>query len=409
VIGESTEPGSTFKLASLMVAMEDGYIDLDDTVNIGNGTTTFYNAVMRDSHHEGPSRITVQETFEKSSNVGVSKLIVKYYQKNPKKFVDRLCKMNLNTSLGLDIPGEGKPLIKNPKDKDWSGTTLPWMSIGYEERLTPIQMLTFYNAVANNGRMVKPAFVREIRKRGSTEKAFKPTVINESICSMETINKAKKMLEGVVERGTGSVLKQASYSVAGKTGTAQISNAKYGYKSKEKISYQASFVGYFPADKPKYTCIVVVNAPSNGVYYGGSVACPIFREVADKVYSTSLDMHKELKKDTARSIQRMPYVKGGYAKDLSDVASIVNIPFDSSKSAEWTSTVTGKNKVSAQPRKINDTQIPNVMGMSVNDALYILENKGLNVKLTGKGLVTKQFPEPGTKLVKGTLITLELI
>jgi cell division protein FtsI (penicillin-binding protein 3) len=283
------------------------------------------------------------------------------------------------------------------------------MSIGYEERLTPIQILTFYNAVANNGRMVKPAFVREIRKRGSTEKAFQPTVINEAICSMETIAKAKKMLEGVVERGTGSVLKQASYSVAGKTGTAQISNAKYGYKSKEKISYQASFVGYFPADKPKYTCIVVVNAPSNGVYYGGSVACPIFREVADKVYSTSLDMHKELIADTARASQRMPYVKGGYVKDASEVANQVKIRFDSSKATEWGTTITAKNKITAQPRKVNDTQVPNVIGMSVNDALYILENKGLNVKLSGKGLVTKQIPEPGAKLVKGTMVTLELI
>ena len=207
--------------------------------------------------------------------------------------------MNLNEPLSIDIAGEGQPIVKKPKDKDWSGTTLPWMSIGYEVRQTPLQILTFYNAVANNGKMMKPMFIKEIRRRGKVIKSFRPVTINESICSQSTIKKAKILLEGVIQNGTGTNLSNDTYRIAGKTGTVQIANRNYGYKYDGKYSYQASFVGFFPAENPKYSCIVVVNAPSNDVYYGNLVAGPIFKEIADKVYASTLEIHHNLADDTA--------------------------------------------------------------------------------------------------------------
>ena len=293
-VGESTEPGSTFKLPSLMAAIEDGVIDTGDVVDTGNGTVKFYNKIIRDTKEEGYGKLTVKQVFEKSSNVGTSKLIYEHFKDNPKEFVNRLYAMKLNEKLNLQIKGEGEPLIRYPGDKLWSGLSLPMMSHGYEVQLTPLQILTFYNAVANDGRMMRPRFVTEIRRNGNVIRSFGPEVIINSIASRSTIRKAKKMLEGVVEHGTATNLKDADYKIAGKTGTAQIAKEKYGYRSGSRISYQASFVGYFPAENPLYSCIVVVNAPSNSVYYGNLVAGPVFKEISDKVYSTSFfrDYHK---------------------------------------------------------------------------------------------------------------------
>ena len=210
---------------------------------------------MRDSHKGGYGVISIKESFIKSSNVAISKEINRVYKANPQEFVNRLYKMNLNKALGVEIAGEGKPFIKNTDNNSWSGVTIPWMSIGYEVQMTPLQILTFYNAVANDGKMVKPKFVQSIKKSGKLIKEFDTQVINNSICSKETIKKVKEMLEGVVEEGTARNLKNSVYKIAGKTGTAQIANEKYGYKYKSKVSYQASFVGYFPAETPKYTCM----------------------------------------------------------------------------------------------------------------------------------------------------------
>jgi len=292
-IAERTEPGSTFKLASLMVALEDGYINLDDTVDTGNGVVYYYDHPVRDTREGGYGKLSVQQVFEVSSNVGVSKIITQYYAKNEERFVNRLKRMSLTEPLGVEIKGERAPYFKYPGDTLWSGISLPQMSYGYEVEQTPLQILTFYNAVANKGKMMKPRFVKGIADHGKIIKEFDPEVINPSICSRSTIQKAKKMLEGVVENGTAQNLKNTNYKIAGKTGTAQIANQKYGYKYQSHISYQASFVGYFPADKPKYSCIVVVNAPSSGVYYGNLVAGQVFKEIADKVYSTSIDLHHD--------------------------------------------------------------------------------------------------------------------
>src|SRR5690606_6928859 len=320
-VGAATEPGSTFKLPALMAAFEDGYLDLDDMVDTEDGTTKFYDAVMRDSHKGGYGKISIKESFVKSSNVAISKEINRVYSKDPQKFIDRLNKMYVNKKLGIELAGEGTPYIKNTDDKSWSGITLPWMSIGYEVELTPLNILTFYNTVANNGKMVKPKFVREIRHRGQLVRKIETEVLNPSVCSEKTIKMAKEMLEGVVEEGTAKNLKNEVYKIAGKTGTAQIANKKLGYKYKNdlKVSHQASFVGYFPADNPKYTCIVVVNAPSKGVYYGNLVAGPIFKEVADKVYATSIEIHKEIHKKENQAKSRIPYAKDGYYPDLKRV------------------------------------------------------------------------------------------
>jgi len=282
-VGESSEPGSTFKLPSLMAALEDGVIDTSDLVDTGNGTVKFYDKIIKDTKAHGI--ITVKQVFEESSNVGTSKLIYEHYKDRPKDFVNRLYAMRLNKPLDLQIKGEGEPLIRYPGDKLWSGVSLPMMSHGYEVQLTPLQILTFYNAVANDGKMVRPLFVTAIMRNGNIIKSYDPEVIINSIASRSTIRKAKKMMEGVVERGTATNLKNPNYKIAGKTGTAQIARNKYGYKNNDRVSYQASFVGYFPAENPLYSCIVVVNAPSNGVYFGNVVAGTVFKEISDKVYA----------------------------------------------------------------------------------------------------------------------------
>ncbi len=408
VIGESTDPGSTFKLASVMAAMEDGYTDVDEMVDTEDGDVIFYDHHIRDSHEGGYGKLTLQEVFEKSSNVGIAKVIFKYYQKNPQKFIDRLYKMGLNTPLNLDITGEGLPYIKNTKDKTWSPVTLPVMATGYESRMTPLQMLTFYNAVANDGKMVKPIFVKEIRKRGQLVKTFHTSVINPSICSKETIRKAQKMLEGVVERGTATNLRTADYKIAAKTGTAQIYNKAYGYKYQGKVSYQASLVGYFPAANPKYTCIVVVNAPTQKVYYGNDVAGPVFREIADKVYATSTEIHKELQSDTSSKL-KTPLAKAATKNDLDITAKKLSVKSrDYSGNAEWVTAASDNTGLQLAKRKTTKNGLPNVLGMGLKDALYLLENSGASVRINGKGTVVKQVPEAGSKIAKGTQVYIEL-
>jgi len=408
-IGESTEPGSVFKLASLIAAFEDGYIELGDLVDTENGSTKYYDRTMRDSHSKGFGVISVQRAFEVSSNVGISKIIYKYYANKPKQFVDRICNMGLNKKLGIEIAGEANPIIKNTEDPTWSGTTLPWMSIGYEVKLTPLQILTFYNAVANNGVMVKPKFVKEITKRGAVIKENKTIVLNNSICSKSTLEKVKKMLEGVVEEGTAENLKNTTYKIAGKTGTAQIADEKYGYKIKSKVSHQASFVGYFPADNPKYSCIVVVNAPSQNVYYGNLVAGPIFKEVADKVYANSIDIHHEINEQPNLAQSRIPYSKNGYSNDLLSIYKTLNMKVENPKNiSEWIKTSTNNDAVSIYNEKIPPIYVPNVVGMGVRDAVYILENEGFEVQINGEGTVKKQSILPGEKIEKGQKIILEL-
>ncbi len=374
-VGESTEPGSTFKLMSMIAAMEDGIVDLHDTINTGDGTVRYYDKIIRDHEEEGLGKITAREVFEHSSNVGTAKIISEGYKDNPRRYVDRLYSMQIDKPLGLQIQGEGKPVIRYPGDKLWSGISLPMMSHGYEVLMTPLQILTFYNAVANDGKMVKPRFVKEVRDGNWTVKSFETEVITNAICSRSTINKAQSLLEGVVENGTAKNLKNSNYKIAGKTGTAQIANAKHGYRSGARISYQASFVGYFPADDPLYSCIVVVNAPSNWVYYGNVVSGPVFKEIADKVYATSF--YRDLRALNPDNEDKVKF------REAADIVSKDDLT--------W-----------------SEGLMPNVVGMGLRDAMFMLENSGLRVNYSGRGKVARQSPQPGVRIKRGATVAIEL-
>ncbi len=408
-IAERTEPGSTFKLASLMVALEDGYIDLSDSIDTGNGVIRYYDHDVKDTRQGGHGKITVQKVFEVSSNVGVSKIVTQYYTGNEDRFVNRLKRMSLTEKVGVEIKGERKPYIKFPTDTLWSGISLPQMSYGYEIEQTPLQILTFYNAVANNGRMMKPRFVKAIADHGKVVKEFKTEVINPTICSKSTIKKARLMLEGVVANGTATNLRNLNYKIAGKTGTAQIANQKYGYKYQSKKSYQATFVGYFPADNPKYSCIVVVNAPSSGVYYGNLVAGQVFKEIADKVYSTSIDLQQDSYL-VENANKEAPYSRNGSKKDLVSALDQLNIHhLDLGANSDWISTHKKDTVIEFNNRYVKNSMVPNVKGMGAKDALYILENIGLNVVLKGRGSVGRQSIQSDTPFRKGDRIVLNLI
>jgi cell division protein FtsI (penicillin-binding protein 3) len=318
--------------------------------------------------------------------------------------------MGLGRPLGVEIAGEGEPKIKDPSDPTWSGTTLPWMSIGYETLMTPLQLLTFYNAVANDGKMVKPAFVEDLRRNGKVLKTFEPVVINSSIASHETLRKARLMLETVVSaEGTASNLRFGAYSIAGKTGTAQIANAQYGYKFQEAVSYQASFVGYFPADKPEYTCIVVVNGPSNNVYYGNQVAGPVFKEIADKVFAGRLDLHDLNEQEPALLAVKIPVSKSGQREDLDFIFNEFNVPVnDEANGYAWVTTHTGTDTVTVERRTIPADRVPNVVGMGLRDGLFLLEKAGLDVRVKGKGMISKQSIAPGMNLSSYESIEIEL-
>ena len=413
-IGESTEPGSTFKLPALIAALEDGYVDMGDIIDCGDGSKQYYDRTMYDSNHDdgGWGKITVQRILEVSSNIGMAEIITKSYSENPQQFIDHLAKMNLRDKLGIEIEGEGKPYIKNTSEDTWSGISLAWMAHGYELQVTPLQILAFYNAVANGGRMVKPKFVEKITKGRKVVKEIQTEVLNPRICSKETIEKVQSALEGVVSNGTASNLRNADYKIAGKTGTAQIANNRGGvnaYKDKSKVSHQASFVGYFPADNPQYSCIVVINAPSRNVYYGNLVAGPIFKEVADKVYANSLEMHEELEQQKFFANSAIPYSKHGYKDNIEQVFSALDIPVKSSAGDEnWVVTSTQSKGVQLAPRAIRENLVPNVVGMGLRDAIYLLENQGLRVKISGAGVVKSQSLTAGERIQQGQQIQIEL-
>ncbi len=418
-IGYPTEPGSTFKLASLLAVIDEYGVNLDEIVNVGNGECTYYNKTVKDAHAPESPTLSVQRVFETSSNVGVTKLITKYYSKNPQQFSNKLGSFHLNEKLGLSIPGEGVPRIPQPRTKNWSGITLPQLSYGYESLITPLQTLTLYNAVANDGRMVKPRFVKEIKRKGVSVKKFETEVLIEQFVKKETIAKAKTMLVGVVENGSAKGLNITAFKVGGKTGTAQIARAGHkkgsgrtAYGDVGERIYQASFVGYFPAENPLYTCIVVINSPSNGVYYGSAVAGPVFKEIAEKVYSSSLNCITPINngKDL---ITKIPEVITGRGQEIGEVAKNLSIPAtnyntenflirDKRDSLKWNFSALN---IESQLKK---GIMPNLSGLSAKDALFLLENNGVYVRIQGFGSVKKQSIEAGQKFNKGNKITLFL-
>lgn len=413
-IGYATEPGSTFKLASYLAVMDEFDVSLEEKINVGNGEVTYYNKTIKD--HDPPETpiLTLQRAFEVSSNVAAAKTIVKYYSKNPQQYINKLKSFHLNQKLGLSIPGEANPLIKETKSKDWSGITLAQMSYGYESLITPLQTLTLYNTIANDGKMVKPRFEKEIKRNGRIVKTFTTEVISEQIVKKSTVQKAKQMLEGVVKNGTGKGLKITAFNVGGKTGTAQIAKAgKKGYGEIGNRDYQASFVGYFPADKPLYTCIVIINSPSNGIYYGGLVAGPVFKEIAEKVYSSSVDFLEPInnkqnlltKAPGSIKTQNDEMVIASKALKLPTTSNATENSYVSRNQTDSTHISLQTNNLESQLKK---GIVPNLNGLSAKDALFLLENSGFHVKLYGMGSVKKQSIEAGQKFNKGDKITLIL-
>lgn len=407
-IGENAEPGSTFKLFAIMAALEDGVLRLTDSIDTGNGAFRFHDRIMRDSHPGGYGWLSVKEVFEKSSNVGISQLIDKHYKSNPRKFVDRLYSMGLNKPLGIEIKGEGNPVVKYPGDGTWSGVTLPWMSIGYEVQMSPLHTLAFYNAVANRGKLVRPTFAKGLSRNGKMVERFPVDVINSSICSRSTIETVHRLLVGVVENGTATNIRNEKYSIAGKTGTAQVAKGTQGYKS-GGVEYQASFVGYFPADQPRYSCIVVVNAPSNNVYYGNIVAGSVFREIADRVYASDLQMNRKKIAEEYMANGVFPYSKGGTHDDLMMVYGELGFPVgEKNVNTEWVSTQASESGIGLKPKPIPKGVVPSVIGMGARDAVSILENLGLHVQIQGVGRVTSQSLKAGTAYRSGNTVFLKL-
>lgn len=404
-VGESMEPGSTFKLASLMVGLERGDFTLNDSIDIERGKVKFFDRQMKDSEEHDHRNMSVTDLFAISSNVGVSKLIQQHYGKQPKVFVDGLKKLGLGSPIGLEITGEGKPLIKDPQGKGWSGVTLPWMSVGYETRFTPLQLLMFYNAVANNGVMMKPYLVSEIRNFGKVEQKFTPMVVKDQIASKTTIAAARTMLEAVVENGTGKNLKSDQYTAAGKTGTAQVANDRFGYK--ESMRYRASFAGYFPADNPKYSCIVVIVNPKKGLYYGSYVAGPVFKEIADKVYASIIN--PALEEEKKESAPRYLVLKNGAHEPTLEVLKLLDADYrELDQDAEWVSAESDSTRVTISALTVNRQKVPKVTGMGLQDAMYLLENAGLRVVPVGKGKVKRQSIPAGSTARKNQQIVIEL-
>jgi len=371
-VGESHEPGSTFKLMALAVALDDQKIDTTTIVDTKKGVLSFYGKKVRDSKKGGYGKISVAEAFEVSSNTGIVSVINDAYKENPSKFIDGLYSMNLSDSLGLPIVGEGKSVIPDPRIKNnrWSGIALQWMAYGYGVSFTPLQTLTFYNAIANDGKMVKPRFIEEIRAIDKSIKTFETKVINPQICSKETVQKLQKLLQNVVKKkhGTGHGLYTDNFSMAGKTGTCQ-----KDYRNKELLNYISTFSGYFPAENPKYSCIVVIHEPDKTVgYYGADVSGPVFKKIAQKIYTSApvLDVIDNInQKSLAVEEQYQNY-------------------FSTSEKYK--------------------TVMPNLKGLPAMDAIAILENMGLQVKIVGQGKVKKQSINRGEKVVPKTTVILEL-
>ncbi|WP_373517916.1 penicillin-binding protein [Pricia sp.] len=371
-IGESHEPGSTFKLMSLVAALEDKVVDTSTVIDTEKGRWRIYDRTVKDSKWGGYGKISLARAFEVSSNTAFAKMVHNNYKDDPEKYVNRLMKMNLHRQLDLPIKGEGQPVIRFPGDKGWSGISLAWMSYGYEVSLTPLQTLTFYNAIANDGEMVKPRLIKEVREWDQTIEKFDKEVISASICSKETAAIAQDLLKKVVEdeHGTGHKLYSPNFSMAGKTGTAQ---KNYASQDPDKLKYISTFAGYFPADAPKYSCIVVIHEPDKSVgYYGADVSGPVFKSIAQKVYATSplideVDMDK----------MKIEALETSYQKYYAEVQKEYN-------------------------------KVPNVQGMSGMDAISILENLGIQVEVKGNGKVKKQSIAHGTDIKNVQSITLEL-
>ena len=386
-----SEPGSTFKLITMLSALDDQFINLSSHVNIEGGKWEYGGRTVWDSERHNRTDVTYQQAFELSSNVGMAKLAVNFYGRNPSKFISHLEKLQLNRPSGIDLIGESRPSIPRPGDKFWSNVSLPWMGFGYSVAISPLQTLMVYNAVANQGKMMRPYLVNAIMKDGAIIKEFKPTVINDSICSQQTLRQLKACLEGVVVAGTSKSIYNAQFPIAGKTGTAQVANGNKGYT--EHI-YQSSFAGYFPLDRPKYSCIVVIkNKPFAAKYYGAQIAGPVFRTIADKLYTIDKDLYKYYKHPAVVDTSKQSAT--GKSTDFRLIAKQLQ-----TKKSDTSLTFSSNN--------VSTGIMPALKGYGLKDALEILESEHIQVIVNGKGKVNGQSIPAGMPLQKGQTVYLNL-
>ncbi|MGL1886251.1 MAG: transpeptidase family protein [Reichenbachiella sp.] len=398
----SREPGSTFKLASMIALFEESRISLIDSIDTGEGSMQFYDQTMRDHKPGGYGKLTVQEVFEKSSNIGTAKLIVDEFGDDPARYIDHLGKLGLTKPLGFQMIGEGKPYIKTPEDSTWSGVSLPWISHGYELTMTPLHTLTLYNAVANNGKMICPMIVKSVNIADKEIESFEAKVINKKICSDITLVKVKEMLEGVVKRGTANNINDSYYQIAGKTGTAKhVVNGRYANK------YYTSFAGYFPAEKPKYSAIVVIDNPKGYRIYGSDVAAPVFKNIADQIYALDMELNDPFEGQGAPE-GVFPVVRAGEQEELRMICNEFGISNHTRSESKWTKAKISNNSIAWNSLKQQANVVPDVRGMTLRDAVYILENKKLDVKVSGNGRVKEQSLLPGSRIGETKKINLKL-
>ena len=394
------EPGSTFKMASFAALLEESEISLQDSIETGKGVFYFFQDLpMTDVVQGGYGKITVQEVFEKSSNIGTSKLVDRYFRDKPEKYLEYIKNFGFTQAIDFQMIGEAKPLVKDRKDPTWSGSTLPWMSVGYELNISPLHTLMFCNALANDGRMMNPFIVQKAIYANTVLQTFEPKVLNPKICSYKTAQTMRRLMEGTVERGTASSIKSDIYRIAGKTGTSEkVENGKYTEK------HYVSFTGFFPAQNPKYSGIVVISNSKEGGY-GGKLAAPVFRQISDFIYKHFLLHPNPLPKANQKQI---PLVRAGFQKDVRLISDQLGIPNESMTAEEWVFGKIESKKIVWKGNTLNQDLVPNVKGMTLKDALFLLENKGLIVRYIGSGKVVEQSIRAGTKATRGRKITITL-
>ena len=403
-----TEPGSTFKLVTLLSALEDGKVNLNSRVNLEGGVWKVSGQTVYDSEKHGKFDVSVLEAFEESSNVGMAKIAMTHYSNNVNEYFKHLTKLRLDSTSGLDLVGERQPRLVKPGSRLWGPTTLPWMAFGYNIEITPLQTLNLYNAIANNGVMMRPYLVNSIQEEGKIIKSISPKVYNAQLCKPTTVRDLRIALEGVCINGTGKLLfKNSLYKVAGKTGTALVANGNKGY---DEGIYQSSFAGYFPADNPQYTVVVIIkNKPHAASFYGASVAGPVFKEIADRLYSTYIQNKLDIAPVfTVKDSSLFNYSVSKIS--LQTITKQLSIPYqDSSLASNNWIQLEGKGKnLKAATQIISDTTMPNMTGMKLQDALWLCEKKGLQVKCVGKGKVVKQSIAQGEVIIKGQQIQIDL-
>ncbi len=411
-IGKATEPGSVFKLATLISLLEDKHVTINSIVDCEGGAKSFFGLRIKDSHL-GAGEITVKEAFLRSSNVAFAKLADQFYRNNPQQFVGHLQHFRLNQMTGIDIVAtSGKPTIKTPANRSWSKTTIPYMAHGYEELVTPLHMLMLYNAIANEGKMMRPYLVNAIRDYGVDIKKVEPEVLVDRICSEETLIQVRECLRAVVDsaHGTGHrILFDSLYSISGKTGTAVTALDNRGYNKGNKI-YQASFIGFFPSEKPIYSIAVVIqNSQESKLIYGADVSGTVFKEISDRLYSRYIGRSGVSFENT---IDSSLYRSHGIKNDLQSIFSFMNIGFrDSSAGGYWRS-MQMQNKAAYLDvpayTSASARVVPDVVGMGLKDAVYLLENKGLLIAVQGRGKVVDQSLSAGTGFTRGQKISLLL-